>query len=118
MKKITNKELAQKYRTNYSSWKQTKLLRQDGFFIIYNDIKTSGLLKHISGNALKCYVFLGIVSKNDTGESWYTVESIADYFQVSTRTVSNWLKELEQYNLIKKLQFEPNTPSHTFLRPY
>lgn len=118
MKKITNAEIAQNLRTTYSRWKNTKSERRTGFFMVYNDFKDYGLLKHISGGALKCYLFLGIVSKNDSGECWYTVESIANYFEVSPRTVSNWLKELERMNLIKKLQFHPNEPAHTFLRPY
>ncbi|MDU6361710.1 MAG: helix-turn-helix domain-containing protein [Clostridiales bacterium] len=118
MKQVTNLQCAEQYKSLYKSWKQSKLNNNSGFFIIYNDMKDKNILREISGNAFKCYTFLGIVSKNDTGESWYTIESIANYFQVSTRTVSNWIKELENYNLIRKLQFEPNTVSHTYLQPY
>ena len=118
MKQITNAEIAKNLRATYAQWKNSKTKNKAGFFVVYNDFKDYGLLKHISGGALKCYIFLGIVSKNDSGECWYTVESIANYFEVSQRTVSNWLKELEKNNLIKKLQFHPDEPAHTFLKPY
>ena len=110
--------LADAYKSNYSNWKNKRLATKSGFFIVYNDFKDRGLLRDLSGGALKCYIFLGITAKNNTGESWYTIDSISSYFQVSNRTVSNWINELEKYGLIRKLQFKPNEPAHTFLQPY
>ena len=115
---LSNKKKAEYYRKNYKNWKAIKIYDKAGFFLVYNDFKNKNILKKVSGNAIKCYLYLGISSKNDSGESWHTVERIATYFEVSTRTVSNWLAELEKYNLIKRLQFDMNEVSHTFLQPY
>ncbi|MGB2513197.1 helix-turn-helix domain-containing protein [Leuconostoc suionicum] len=89
-----------------------------GFFVIFNGFLDDGHLKKISGGALKLYVFLGIKSKNDTGESFYTVKQMADYFDVSTRSISNWIKELEKINLVERIQLEYNGVAHTFLNTY
>ncbi|MBU5486554.1 helix-turn-helix domain-containing protein [Clostridium sp. MSJ-11] len=66
---------------------------------INNNFVDKDILKRINGNALKLYIFLGIDSKNETGESWYTLESISQYFGKSIRTISIWIKELEDINL-------------------
>lgn len=72
---------------------------------------------YFSISSLIHYIFLGINSKNNTGESWYTIESISKYFGKSPRTISYWFKELEKLNLIKRMQLEINAPSHTYLQP-
>lgn len=115
---LSNSKKSKYFKKNYSSWREIKRNQHNGFFIIYNDFKDKNILKNISGNALKLYIFLGINSKNDTGESWYSIESIAKYFGKSTRTISYWIEELEKFNLIKRMQLEINGPSHTYLQPY
>lgn len=114
---LSNKKKAELCRKNYISWKNTELTNS-GFFIVFNDFKDKNILKKINGNALKLYLFLGINSKNDTGESWYTIDSISKYFGKSHRTISYWIKELEDLNLIQRFQLEPNDVAHTFLQPY
>ncbi|MGW7816520.1 helix-turn-helix domain-containing protein, partial [Staphylococcus xylosus] len=75
-------------------------------------------LNKISGGALKLYVYLGIHSENATGESFYKIKSISDYFNVSERTVSNWFRELLKLRLIERYQLELNGVSHTYLNVY
>lgn len=116
-KNLTNKQKAILQKNNYNYWKKTSLDNK-GFFIIFNGFLDNNYLKNISGGALKLYVFLGIKSKNDTGESFYNIKSISEYFGVSSRTVSNWFLELENLNLIERYQFEFNGVSHTFLNTY
>ena len=115
---LNNNQKAKYYLRNYSAWREDKKKKRSGFFVIYNDFKDKNILKNISGNALKLYIFLGINSKNETGESWYTIDSIAKYFNKSPRTISYWIEELEKLNLIKRMQLEVNNPSHTYLQPY
>lgn len=115
---LSAKQKAKYYSKNYYKWRSYKKDVHSGFFIVYQDFKDKNILKHISGNALKLYIFLGINSKNETGESWYTIESIANYFEKSPRTISYWISELEKIGLIKRLQLEINKSSHTFLQPY
>ena len=115
---LTNSKKSKIFKENYSNWREIKKQNKDGFFIIYNDFKNKNILKKISGNALRLYIFLGINSENKTGESWYTIDSIADYFGKSPRAISYWIQELEKLNLIKRMQLELNSPSHTYLQPY
>lgn len=115
---LSNKEKGKYYTDNYTHWRNICKYNKNGFFIIFNDFEEKNILKKISGNALKLYVFLGIHSKNSTGESWYTIESISQYFKKTPRSVSKWFNELEKLNLIRRIQLEYNGASHTFLQPY
>lgn len=101
----------------YSSWKASSL-EKGGYFPIFSAFKEDFLLKKLSGNAVKLYLYLGLHSGNDTGKTWVSIENIAKYFGKSPRTVSNWLQELEEAELIERMQMEKNGVSYTFLRPY
>lgn len=114
---MSNRDKAEVYRLNFEKWK-TNSLAEGGYFPIFNDLKDEYKLRNLSGNAVKLYVFLGLMSGNMTGETWVAIDSIATYFNKSKRTVSHWLAELEQSDLIKRMQLHPNGPSHTFLLPY
>jgi len=57
--------------------------------LIFKEFMDGKLLKSLSGNALKLYIFLGLYSKNQTGECWPSVQTIAEYFGKSERTVYN-----------------------------
>ncbi|MBF2758193.1 helix-turn-helix domain-containing protein [Staphylococcus sp. GDY8P57P] len=116
-KDLSNKQKAILQKRNYEIWKKESL-ENKGFFIIFNGFLDNNYLKNISGGALKLYVFLGIKSKNESGESFYNVKSISEYFGVSTRTISNWFFELERLNLIERYQLDYNNVSHTFLNTY
>lgn len=114
MKNTKKSELLKK---NYDIWKRDAL-NNNGFFIIFNGFVDQNILTKISGGALKLYIFLGIKSNNKTGESFYTISQMADYFQTSERTISNWILELEKLNLIIRYQLKFNSVAHTFLNPY
>lgn len=109
--------IGQSYTRTYEKWKQNGL-RDSGYFIIFNGFLDNNILQKISGGALKLYVYLGIKSNNTTGESFYKIETMAEYFQVNTRTITNWINELKQNNLIARYQLKFNGVSHTYLRPY
>lgn len=115
--KISNKAKAELYKDQYRQWRENRL-KQGGYFIIFNDLKNNNILKELSGNALKLYIYLGLYSKNRTGESWHSLGRMARYFQKTERTILNWLRELENYGLITRFQLEVNDVSYTFLRPY
>ncbi|MEY8285636.1 helix-turn-helix domain-containing protein [Lachnospiraceae bacterium 50-23] len=117
LKATTNYEKAERYKKNYNDWKKEGLYSQ-GYFIIFNSFIKNNILKQISGNALKLYIFLGSYTDNFTGECWVSIDTIAKYFNRTSRAVSYWIKELEEYNLIRRLQLKPNDSSHTYLQPY
>ncbi|MDW8518427.1 helix-turn-helix domain-containing protein [Priestia flexa] len=114
---LSNKKKAQLYRDNYKNWKEYGL-ENNGFFIIFNGILEHKKLKKISGNALRLYIYLGIYSKNMTGEVWHSNQRIAEYFGKSERTIRGWMKELEDINLIKRMRLEYDGEPHVFLQPY
>lgn len=116
-KGLDNKKKAQLIKGNYARWKQ-KGLDENGFFIIFNGFLEKDLLQKISGGALKLYIFLGIKSDNKTGESFYTIAYMANYFKVSERSISKWISELEKLNLIIRYQLKFNGVSHTYLNSY
>lgn len=115
--KKNNKEKSIIYMKNYDKWKQIGV-EEYGFCIIFNGFISSMLLSKISGNALKLYVYLNINSNNKTGEVWHSTKTISLYFNKSERTIRNWFKELEELNLIKRMQLEFNGVSHNYLQPY
>ncbi|MDD9309716.1 helix-turn-helix domain-containing protein [Cytobacillus firmus] len=115
--KITNKRKATLLRKQYGEWKK-EAFKKLGFFPIFQPIKESFILRKTSGNAIKLYVYLGLISANETGESWVSIETISKYFMKSERTISNWLKELEEVGLIERFQLEKDGVAHTFIKPY
>ena len=116
-KNLTNSEKAEIYKGNYKSWKIDGL-DDHPYFLIFKGFIDSNKLKNISGNALKLYIYLGMYSKNLTGEVWHNNHTIANYFGKSDRTIRSWAKELEDLNLIKRMQLEFNGTAHTYLQPY
>lgn len=104
-------------RTAYKEWK-SKALTNFGFFPIFQPFKEGFLLRNLSGNAIRLYVYFGLMSGNDTGETWVSIDSIASYFGKSKRTISDWIKELEEAKLIERMQLKQNGVAHTFLVPY
>lgn len=118
MKKEEANPLMDAARNEYREWRNHQRKHHSGFFVIYNSFKDSGVLKEISGNACRLYVYLGIVSKNETGESWYSADSIAEYFNCDKRSVKRWFEELEEKNLIVRIQKGVMRAANTFLKPY
>lgn len=115
--KTSNKAKAELHKNQYKQWRE-KRLKQGGYFIIFNDFKNNNILKELSGNALKLYIYLGLYSKNNTGESWHSLQTMAEYFEKTERTITNWLRELESLGLITRFQLEVDGVAYTFLKPY
>jgi sarcosine oxidase delta subunit len=117
MYKQTNQRKAEIYRKEYEEWKGMAL-DNFGYFPIFKPFKETFLLRNLSGNALKLYLYLGLMSKNTTGETWVSIDTTAEYFNKSKRTISGWIKELEKAKLIERMQMDLNGVAHTFLKPY
>lgn len=113
---MSSKKIIDTYTSNYKKWK-SEGLEKGGYFVIFNGFKSKHL-REISGQALKLYIYMGLHSGNFTGESWHSAETIKEYFGVSIRTIQNWISELENIGLIKRLQKRPNSVSYTYLIPY
>ena len=107
-----------KNKTEYEIWKKEKLNSKIGYFIIFQDLKNKDLLKKMSGSSLKLYIYLGLHTKNYSGECNVTINNISKYFNKDERTISYWIKELEDLGLIERIQFKIKEPAHTYLKPY
>jgi DNA-binding MarR family transcriptional regulator len=116
-RKMPNGMKAKIYKKQFRTWKHNALA-QSAYFPVFKELKETHLLRNLSGGALKIYIYLGLHSKQWTGETWVTMEQMAAYFGVSKRTINNWLQELKKKRLIERMQLELNGVSFTFLRPY
>ncbi|ENQ3081192.1 helix-turn-helix domain-containing protein [Bacillus cereus] len=103
-------------KKEHQEWREINFMLKNGFFPVFQDFKDH--LKNLSGGSVSLFIYLGLNSNNKTGECYHSIETIADFFGKSTRTISQWIKELEDANLIKRIQLEFNGVSHTFLKPY
>lgn len=115
--KIVYDKQMEDLRIKYKNWKIMKKNTKSPFFIIYKDFKYTHL-QHISGGALKLYVYLGLHVNTFTGECWHSSESISNFFQVDIRTVKKWFAELENEKLIVRIQTGFKRVANTFLLPY
>lgn len=101
----------------YSQWKSHNRNNSEGFTMIYESFKKKDILSKIDGGALKLYLFLSLSAKNKTGESWYSIEALADYFDVQSRTIDKWFKNLIDLNLIFRQRYKGKSHT-TYLLPY
>lgn len=105
-------------RDQYSNWKFNMDKNNTGakFFILYKDFEDH--LKDISSGALKLYLYYGFSSKNETGESWHSIDTISSYFNVSEKTINNWNNELIERGLIYRLSRGNSLNKVTYLMPF
>jgi hypothetical protein len=107
---------ATEMRREHSQWRDTNFINKEGFFPVFNGFKEK--MPYLSGGAVSLFIYFGLHSNNQTGECYHSINKISTYFNKSTRTINNWIKELEDAKLIVRMQLEINGPSHTFIRPY
>lgn len=103
------------YKKQYENWQSNKKLYKEPFFILYKDFDVH--LKEISSGALKLFLYYGFHAKNKTGESWPSIETISKYFDVSTRTVNLWNKELEDRGIVSRAKTKAKSKT-TYILPF
>lgn len=113
-KNIDDEDYILKYY--HESWRAYNKDIKGGFFAIFNEFKDMHL-KDIEAGALKLYIYFGLHANNKNGESWHSVETIAEYFDVQTRTVDYWIESLVKRNLIYRDKKNHRTVT-TYLIPY
>lgn len=117
----TSKEVEEtmdQLRKDYQLWRIENTGTKQSFFILYKTFLDNNHLKNLSGNSIKLYLYLGFHSNNKTGESWHSIETISEYFGCDERTIKRWFKELEDNNLIQRIQKGYKRVANTFLIPY
>lgn len=57
-------------------------------------------LPYLNDGAIKLYLYYSSVANKDTGESWYSIETISKRLGATDRSISNWNNLLEDLGLI------------------
>lgn len=104
-------------RNYYRAWRDTSSVRSAPFFQLFKEFMESDHLKELEDGAIKLYLYYGFFANNDTGESWHSVERIAEYFGVQTRTVEKWNRSLKEAGLIHR-EKDRRKSNSTFLIPF
>ncbi|TGE61095.1 hypothetical protein C6P21_02700 [Weissella confusa] len=102
--------------TKFNNWRKSQYRDNTGFFPLFQNFNI--ILQDLSPGACKLYIFLGLHSNYKTGESFYSLTKISSELDCSPRTISNWMKELEEKNLVVRKQKSLNGVSTTYLLPY
>jgi len=102
----------------YKEWRKRQHEERAGFFPVFSkDFKP--YLKDLSGNAVRLYVYLGLHSNNETGQtSNTTLRAMQYFFDCDPRTLQKWLAELENAGLIKRVQPFYKAKRQIVLKPY
>lgn len=113
---MKNIELINLSKSNHKKWKEINFKKKENFFPVFKDFEY--FLNELSPGATSLFLYFGLHANYQTGECFHSIDTIANYFNKSKRTISNWIKELENKQLILRLQKKFNGPSHTLLLPY
>lgn len=100
----------------YSKWRKDQYTNKTGFFPIFNSFEEK--MKELSPGATYLFIYLGMHSNYEQGTSFYSIATLAIKLNKSPRTISNWIKELENEQLIYRKQHKVNQVSTTYLLPY
>ena len=57
-------------------------------------------LPYLNDGAVKLYLYYAVVAKNDTGESWHSIDTISQKLDATARSIGNWNRQLEDLGLI------------------
>ena len=78
-------------------------------------------MRYLSPGATSLYIYLGLHANYKTGEVYHSLGTIAMYFGKSTRTITNWMKELKTTILfLENKKIKPCEPylSKTLLKKF
>lgn len=100
-------------KRQHADWKRYEMKGVKKYYILFDGIKP---YLPLMGKASELYLFYCLVSRNETGESWYATDTLAKELNVSVRTINLWNSKLSQLGLIKRVNNETKT-THTFLLP-
>lgn len=84
--------------------------------MLYSNFRNKHLAS-IDGGPLKLYLFFCFHADNTDGDSWYSIQKIAEFFNVQTITVDKWINALVKEELIYREQINHKSNT-TYLLPY
>ncbi|MHB1628774.1 MAG: hypothetical protein ACYCVB_10460 [Bacilli bacterium] len=101
--------------SEYELWRTTMRTNKEGFFPIFKYFRAH--LRSLSGEALRVFIYMGMVSNNKTGEVFLSIGQIANYSGKTEEDLHDVLSELREAGLVNRLRTEDGT-AKTFLLPY
>lgn len=57
-------------------------------------------LPYLNDGAVRLYLYYAIFAKNETGESWHSMDTISKKLKTTERSINNWNHQLEDLGLI------------------
>ena len=54
------------------------------------DSNFAAFLPYLKDGAVKLYLYYAVVANNDTGESWYSIDTISKKLGATERSIGNW----------------------------
>lgn len=90
----TEKELLSAFYSSSTgkSNKEFRFAKVDSNFINF--------LPYLNDGAIKLYLYYVVAAKNDTGESWHSIDTISQKLDATGRSIGNWNRQLEDLGLI------------------
>lgn len=111
-------DISTAFKNLYSGWRDSNSEGGETFLQLFTSFRDRKILADLDGGALKLYLYYCFAARNQTGESWYSVEKITEYFgKQQKRTIENWNKELREKQLIYRDKVDKKSHT-TFLIPY
>ncbi len=106
----TEKELLSAFYANGTgkSNKEFRFAKVDSNFVNF--------LPHLKDGAIKLYLYYAVVAKNNTGESWHSIDTISKKLDATARSIGNWNRQLEDLGLIFRTSNRKKSKS-TFVLP-
>lgn len=104
------------YYYNWREFNKGNTESKEKFAMLYSGFREN-FLPTIEGGALKLYLFFCFSANNNNGESWYSIEKLAESLNVGTRTINKWIKILIDKQLIHR-DLTNHRSLTTYLLPY
>lgn len=104
------------YYYNWREFNKGNTESKEKFAMLYSGFRDN-FLPTIEGGALKLYLFFCFSANNNNGESWYSIEKLAESLNVGTRTINKWIKILNDKQLIYR-DLTNHRSLTTYLLPY
>lgn len=103
-------------KSYYNSWREYNQKTKSPFIALDNKFKDKHL-SDLEAGPLRLYLYFCFAANNDYGHSWFSIQSMADFFNTQTRTIDNWIKVLVEKDLIYRAQ-KGNKSHTTYLLPF
>ncbi|MFC6163934.1 helix-turn-helix domain-containing protein [Lactiplantibacillus dongliensis] len=98
----------------YAIWRKFSQEQVKGFFMLFSGFED--YLPFLSAGAIRLYLLYAIKSGNETGESWPSIQTMAEKLKTTERSINSWNSDLQDLGLIVRTH-NKHKSSSTFLQP-